>query len=38
MSGTAANIKALTEKVRDLVSRWISSWPTQFRLMLLSAQ
>lgn len=37
MSGTAANIKALTEKVRDLVSRWISSWPTQFRLMLLSA-
>lgn len=37
MSGTAANIKALTEKVRNLVSRWISSWPTQFRLMLLSA-
>jgi len=37
MGNPASNIRAFTEKIRDWVSRWISSWPTQIRLMLLSA-
>ena len=35
--GPAAIIRAIPEAVRDRVSRVISTWPTPYRLMLLSA-
>jgi CIC family chloride channel protein len=37
MEGFAANILAFPERAREWVARGISTWPTPFRLMLLSA-
>src|SRR3970282_199437 len=37
MTGPADKIRAFTGKGRDRVSRGLSAWPTQLRLMLLSA-
>src|SRR3990170_7276060 len=37
MGGPADKLRAFTEKGRDWVSRGLSAWPTQLRLMLVSA-